>query len=149
MARLTFPLLELRRISGLTLPSIGHYTDAMRGGGDADAVKALDRAINSAERFSMLFRSQLRANDNGVFPPHLKETALAMRRGAYQGGTVSVRTSRALWATERPVSSYEDGSRLLDPAEYIASCRHSASHRNDAAAIVASTGIRTRSRPSD
>jgi transcriptional regulator with XRE-family HTH domain len=58
------------------------------------------------------------------FYPHLYEAAVGLCVEARIKAGISQAELAARFAlTEQFVASYEDGSRLLDPAEYIAVCR--------------------------
>jgi transcriptional regulator with XRE-family HTH domain len=58
------------------------------------------------------------------FYPHLYQTVLALLTETRQRAGLSQADLAARFGlTEQFVISYEDGSRLLDPAEYLAICR--------------------------
>lgn len=58
------------------------------------------------------------------FYPHLYQTVLALLVEAREcRGLSQAELAERFGLTEQFVISYEDGSRLLDPAEYLAICR--------------------------
>jgi len=58
------------------------------------------------------------------FYPHLYQTVLALLVEARErAGLSRAELGARFGLTEQFVISYEDGSRLLDPAEYLAICR--------------------------
>jgi transcriptional regulator with XRE-family HTH domain len=58
------------------------------------------------------------------FYPHLYQTILALLGEARErAGLSQAELGGRFGLTEQFVISYEDGSRLLDPAEYLAICR--------------------------
>ncbi len=58
------------------------------------------------------------------FYPHLYQSALALLIDArVKAGLSQIQLAERFGQPEAFVSSYEDGARLLDPAEFIAICR--------------------------
>ncbi len=58
------------------------------------------------------------------FYPHLYQTVLALLVEAREGAGLSqAELGERFGLTEQFIISYEEGSRLLDPAEYLAICR--------------------------
>jgi transcriptional regulator with XRE-family HTH domain len=58
------------------------------------------------------------------FYPHLYQTVLAsLVQARERAGLSQAELAARFGLTEQFVISYEDGSRLLDPSEYLAICR--------------------------